>query len=558
MKHSIYLSITILLISLNISAQKVALPHDQLAMHLNKGCYFSGEVIWFKLYNLNLDQKKLSNSSEIGFIELINSKNHSIIRQKVRLINGAGFGDIRIPDSLSTSFYNIVFYTNLIKNYGEDYFCQSKIAIINPDQQIEETHENLEVLTPLSTKFNSNIRITTNKKNYKPREEVTVSINKIVPAKNIENYSISISSKEPYIFSNSVWNRGELTHGTPNLEHYPDYTGVVFSGKVANTNEDPIKDIDVLISSPDRKVKLYHGRSNAKGEFNVLLPVEYGKKDMILTTSENCNISLTESYWSNFKSLKKNKNLTLNNKNSEYIKQQFVNYQLARKFKFKKRELQVVPSKKEKGLSFYGKPHQHLKLDNYVELDSLPEYFYELIPSIRLSKKKKSYYMKAAHPIFRTYLQETPTLFVDGVYYDNIEEVAKLNHKLIDFIEVVPEEYYYKQSKFYGIVSIFTRAANFSSLPMLPNATRVTYPICEFPSKFILPTYSNAKLKQNQIPDLRTTLCWKPNVIIPVQSKKTDISFYTGDIEGTYTITVCGVNAKGEFVQAQKEITVKE
>lgn len=554
MKKYLFLIIFILTSGVKSHCQTVELPHDQLALHLSKGCFFSGDIVWFKMYNLNTDKQKLSNSSELGFIELINTANHSIIRQKIKLENGVGYGDIKLPDSLSTNHYTLIYYTNLIKNFGEKAFCKTQIAVINPNFQIEQEKDTTRNITSVPKIFNDS-EIELNKTRFSFREKIDINILRSGSLSEIENYSVSISLKEPSVFQKNTWQLGTKTKGIPEFKFYPDYKGVVFSGKLANIQEKPLPNTTIFVSPPDKKVELYYDKTDKAGQFRVLIPTQTGNKDLILTTPEECNISLDEVFWNGLRS---NSHVSLPLKltieNQSFLKKQFIYHQLVRKFKFKKRLLTSGQQPKRKGVSFYGQPHQYLKLDQFVELDSIPEYFYELIPTVQFIKRKKNYLFRASHPIFRTFLKGKPAVFIDGVYYSNFNNIAKLNHKQVESIEVIPEEYYYQTLKFNGIVSIFTRSGNFNSLPMLPNATRISYPISESPSLFLHPNYTEKS--DSQLPDLRTTLLWKPDVKILKGQDKTNIHLYSSDIEGQYVITVCGVNADGKFVIKQKEITV--
>nr|WP_068887457.1 hypothetical protein [Pedobacter panaciterrae] len=64
-----------------------------------------------------------------------------------------------------------------------------------------------------------------------------------------------------------------------------------------------------------------------------------------------------------------------------------------------------------------------------------------------------------------------------------------------------------------------------------------------YPQEFYRPKYTTANAS-NEEPDLRATIYWNPNVITDAQGKA-EVSFYTADIPGSYTVTIEGSNMNG-------------
>jgi hypothetical protein len=64
-----------------------------------------------------------------------------------------------------------------------------------------------------------------------------------------------------------------------------------------------------------------------------------------------------------------------------------------------------------------------------------------------------------------------------------------------------------------------------------------------YPQEFYRPKYITANPSEMN-PDLRATIHWEPNVITDAQGKA-NVSFYTADIPGSYTITIEGSNMNG-------------
>ena len=78
------------------------------------------------------------------------------------------------------------------------------------------------------------------------------------------------------------------------------------------------------------------------------------------------------------------------------------------------------------------------------------------------------------------------------------------------------------------------------------------YPLgYQLPVEFYSPQYDNISSKENLVPDLRTTLFWKPNIKTDINGRAT-FTFYTSDNPGPFFIIVEGITDKGEMIRATK------
>jgi hypothetical protein len=73
-------------------------------------------------------------------------------------------------------------------------------------------------------------------------------------------------------------------------------------------------------------------------------------------------------------------------------------------------------------------------------------------------------------------------------------------------------------------------------------ATYRPLPVME-PTQFYSPKYNITPSSVTE-PDYRSTLYWEPNITTN-QNGKANVSFYTSDIKGAYTIKVSGVDVNG-------------
>lgn len=114
---------------------------EKLYMHVDKGFYLAGDIIWFKIYVTDASLHQPLAISKVAYVEVLNETNQSILQAKISLQQGSGNGSLQIPVSINSGNYTIRGYTNWMKNAGADYFFEKKITIVN-------TQKSRELFTP--------------------------------------------------------------------------------------------------------------------------------------------------------------------------------------------------------------------------------------------------------------------------------------------------------------------------------------------------------------------------------------------------------------------------
>jgi len=76
------------------------------------------------------------------------------------------------------------------------------------------------------------------------------------------------------------------------------------------------------------------------------------------------------------------------------------------------------------------------------------------------------------------------------------------------------------------------------------------------PVEFYSPKYDTPEALNNKNPDLRTTIYWKPNVIIDT-THKDSVDFYAADACTTYSIVIEGVGPDKKLIYSKKEAFIK-
>lgn len=109
-------------------AQKFAkdFPHEKAYLHFDNTSYYVGDTIWFKAYVTLADQRQYSNISRPLYVELLDQSGHIADRQIIKLEKGEGNGQIILPLSMFSGYYEIRAYTRWMLAFDEpQYFSRT-------------------------------------------------------------------------------------------------------------------------------------------------------------------------------------------------------------------------------------------------------------------------------------------------------------------------------------------------------------------------------------------------------------------------------------------------
>jgi len=104
---------------------------EKVYLHTDRRYYFPGDDIWFKAYLIDGFEKLLSDHRNNLHVELIASSSKIISSRIIKLDEGLGHGDFKLPDSMASGKYKIRAYTNYMRNFGYQLFFTKEINVIN-------------------------------------------------------------------------------------------------------------------------------------------------------------------------------------------------------------------------------------------------------------------------------------------------------------------------------------------------------------------------------------------------------------------------------------------
>jgi hypothetical protein len=164
--------------------------------------------------------------------------------------------------------------------------------------------------------------------------------------------------------------------------------------------------------------------------------------------------------------------------------------------------------------------------------------------------------MRIINPFTSLYYEEPPLVMIDGMILNDINILADFDPELVERVEVVKTPYLIGDLIINGIVNVITRSGNYSNVVIPEYAAQLPYKVVETSPEFLAPDYSDPKLKQSRIPDLRNTIYWNPSAKASLTGSDI-LEFWTSDQPGTYTIDLEGISPNGEKISLQKSFIVK-
>lgn len=138
--------------------------------------------------------------------------------------------------------------------------------------------------------------------------------------------------------------------------------------------------------------------------------------------------------------------------------------------------------------------------------------------------------------------------------YLNVSEV-----KMIDILKDPSQTAMFGGKGGNGVICIYLKRGNERAdepVVLGRNQTEIMPLGYSLPAEFYVPKYQVESNKQNPMPDLRSTIYWKPNLKTSATGEA-DIFFFTADGSGTYTITAEGMSPTGEIIRYQGKMNRK-
>jgi len=554
---------------------------EKVYLQTDKNIYIAGDNLSYTLY-FKGNSKTMS---KYAYLILRDRYNLPVSQARVEINDQTSFGYIPLPDTLHSDVYQLVCYTNWMRNEGDDCYFTKEIIIANRfDKKLERFDSTIYTYPSaisantdsVNKAENENLFIRPDKQIYKTREKVNFSID----AGNVQNDSIIIlsvsvseivpwSRNEPSItgyFSNSCKTEKEGGSGQGPYRYQPEIKGAIIDGRIVpvqhsdNQSVSGNKDFKsdsirytVLVSAPDSIANLQYTETDSSGSFSFLLYPYYEGKELIIRLKENASaaIDLDDKF-----------KLTKPYIPSDLLTGPGIRSYLLRSLKISEvQRYYSVGAETGKGEKIehksaiprvYYKPYLRVFPADYLPLPDFVEISRELLPALKVRKINDNYVSSYIDTQNKGAPTIEPIIFLDGVPVDDVNQIINLGTNEIKRIDLLPVIRYYGDMPLSGILAVFSKKLEINNIQFKTPTIRyqaISSQSFTKPDRYVPDN-------NNHVPDLRQVLLWDPEIKMH-NKDKLQIECFTSDLRGQYRISVQGLTSSGLPVNGSAIINVK-
>jgi hypothetical protein len=555
---------------------------ERIYLLTDRNVYIAGDYLFYALYL----QGKPGQMSKYAYLTLRDRNNMPVTKIRVDIKNQIAFGNVYLPDTLRTDIYQIVCYTNYMRNDGEDSFFKKEILIANRFDKKSELFDstiNADQSNALRGQYsvnetgNKNLVIHLNKMEFSTREKVMFSIEtKNIPADSITRLSISISEitpgipVEPSISDYFAGTNEQSIAIKPNqyLNNYHlEVKGSVIEGRVLSKPKSDkqsvtgISEIDkdannytILVSTPDSIANLQYTTTDSLGAFCIFLNRYYEGKELIIRLKNDAKAYIEpDNKFELTKPFIPTKSFTMAGIRSYLVRSR--NISEVQRYYNEKPEISSVTAVENASAipRVYFTPDAKVVPADYLPLPDFVEISRELLPGFRVRKSNENYTLSFISIKDKGILNIEPKIFLDGVLIDDVNQIINLGTNKIKRIEILPVIRYYGEMPLTGILAIFSKNSEINNI-------QFTTPTIKYQAlsslNYTKPKHFEPADINSHIPDVRQVLLWDPEIILH-NKEKLQIECYTSDLQGNYLISIQGLTSNGVPVNGSAIITVK-
>lgn len=382
----------------------------------------------------------------------------------------------------------------------------------------------------------------------------------------IENPGYYFSGKTPEVQAMSDllmlthgWRRfswDKIINQNTEPEFASENSGQKIAARVIDTrNNKPAQGVQVYLSIPETKNKLYTGLTNEHGLVHFDVKDFYGPGEMVLQTNQQKDsfykIELASPFSQKFIATDR-QGFSFRADNKAELESYSISMQAQHIYREDSLRKFYSPEINDT-FSFMGKPMYSYHLDNYSRFTTMEEVLREYVREINVGAKSGgNLIFRITNEIDRESYSKDTLVVVDGVPLFATDKVFKLDPLKYRQLEIITRNYVLGQANFHGLASFSSYQNNYADLDLDQRAIIVDYEGLQLQREFYSPVYQSVDQINSRIPDLRTTLFWSPQVDVNQPA-----IFYTGDTKGKFTAVLQGMDINGKPFSAQTNFEVK-
>lgn len=550
------------------------LPQEKVFVNHTGPVVFAGEYLYYGFQCFNTQNNRASDISKVGYVALVNEAGEYLLEQKIKLTKGLGQGDFFTSTDMPSGNYKLLGYTQWMKNNGLQQVFKDDLIIINPyaaDQSIflgdsEKPSISETDLGPVKMD-SSTVGLLLNKSAFSKREKVSLSLKNYKGYLGNGAYTIKVRKKSkigvkpamnPIVYAKKYLNVDkEIDLKVGDSLFLPEQRGELLYGTVLETDSgQPMVDTPVVISLPGKEFVLKFATTDDSGNFYTYLRKDYKErmaiiqieddsKDVDIRIKSPSKLDVSNLEFGNFK---------FDEELAEVIKTRSVHNQIENQFFTLKPDSVLLGDPID---PFDGGMPETVVLDEYTRFPTFQETLVEILNNAGYRNNPKGNdYIRIAQD-FETFNEDFNSfpaiVLFDGVYITNHEAMKTYDARKIKSISLIRDQFQLANQNYQGIMAVETFDGDYFEQYNGQNGTQATIDKPAPKKNYYVQTYGTVGFER--IPDYRTLLFWKPNVVI--DNNSLDFEFFTSDVSGEFEIMVDGFTSYGKPISFSKTITVE-
>lgn len=539
-------------------------PMESLYLHINRSTFFPGEILYYSLYNINMQTYRLSSISKMAYVQLIDANGRIVKTQRIRLERGRGQGDLFINTNYTSGAYKLIAFTNWMKNAGDNQVFQANLTVVNPYEPnagvlLTATNSIVKNETNGPSEESENLEsgigllLEADCETCPVESNMRIRLKKLKGALADGNYSLSVARIEevPELslpsavrFSKTYAERERSFQGKMGDTLWiPEQREAIISGRIVmGSDRVPIENTPVVISLPGENFQLLAAKTNAEGQFNMYMKAPYDGNLAFL----DLEVNHEQTPQVRFENLAKWKgkldefaNIRIDTTMSEAIRQRSIHNQIENSYFEAKPDTVISPYSEE---SYFGNLPRIYDLEAYTRFTTFQEVLVEIIQDVWVKRgpsKQETLWVRAPLEEGReVYTEDPPIVTIDGVWIQDHSKILEFDARKIRYVRVVQESIVWAGRKYQGMVALETVDKNYGSAG-IPFTFSPSEPVKRY-------YFQSNSLKNRHIPDFRHQLYWNPGMILAENDIELVIS--TSAVPGTYCAELQGFTNYGKPV----------
>ena len=179
------------------------------------------------------------------------------------------------------------------------------------------------------------------------------------------------------------------------------------------------------------------------------------------------------------------------------------------------------------------------------------------VPGVRIEYHTGKIYIRAGGGAPFVLLDGSPIACINCSPLAQVEQVSVFNVASIDIFKGANAMVFGSRGAD-GVISITTRTGEGEDYGEKKNFNYAAYTPLGYqkPVEFYAPRYDTVEAKQSSIPDYRTTVFWKPDLVIS-DTGTASFDFYAADFPTTYSAVLEGLTTDGRIIRQVEKIQVQ-